>query len=135
MKDKGLLFFFIMVLGFSFTTGGWSEPIKSNVIVLKFGTWHPQTPKSLSDPQTWFFNEMEKRIKRSVKVEPYGSGSLVPAKELLSSLDTGISDIALLHFGNFPGKCPLHEFAMLPVIGSYLWTLRWQEQLHFTMKG
>ena len=54
----------------------------------------------------WILEEIEKRSKGRIKFEYYFSASLLPAKETVSGLKTGVADIAIASGAYEPGKLP-----------------------------
>jgi TRAP-type C4-dicarboxylate transport system substrate-binding protein len=86
-------------------------------LVLKFSTW--TSKKSTYVPSnTWILKEVEKRSKGRLKIEFYYSGSLVPARETLKGLQTGVADIALVPTSYAPGKSPLSTVGSNPMTGQ-----------------
>ncbi len=52
----------------------------------------------------WILEEIEKRSKGRIKFEYYFSASLLPAKETVNGLKTGVADIAIASGAYEPGK-------------------------------
>ena len=86
-------------------------------ITLKMTSWLPApTVNVFAKANSWLVQEVEKRSGGRLKVEYYWSGSLVPAKETVSGLKTGVADIGFVNPSFEPGKLPLCLVAGLPVI-------------------
>ena len=88
---------------------------------LRFGTLDgPDT--IIGRGQAWYLNRVEELSGGRVKFESYWSQSLVPARELLDALNTGVSDVSFLIPGYFPSKLPLLTVATLPTTYSETFT-------------
>ena len=86
-------------------------------ITLKMSVWLPApTVNVFARANSWLVQEVEKRSGGRLKVDYYWSGSLVPAKETVSGLKTGVADIAFVNAGYEPGKLPLSNVGGLPAI-------------------
>jgi TRAP-type transport system periplasmic protein len=86
-------------------------------ITLKMTSWLPApTVNVFAKANSWLVREVERRSGGRLKVEYYWSGSLVPARETVSGLQTGVADIGFVNADYQPGKIPLCTVAGLPVI-------------------
>ena len=84
--------------------GGADRSWAQDQIVLRYGTL--DAPDSIiGRAQDWYLNRVEELSGGRVKFERYWSESLVPARELLDALNTGISDVSFLIPGYFPSSC------------------------------
>jgi TRAP-type C4-dicarboxylate transport system substrate-binding protein len=108
----------VAVVGFvgtSHTSGAQDQ------IVLRYGTL--DAPDSIiGKAQDWYLTRVEELSGGRVKFERYWSESLVPARELLDALTTGISDVSFLIPGYFPSKLPLLTVATVPTTHSDAYT-------------
>jgi TRAP-type C4-dicarboxylate transport system substrate-binding protein len=90
---------------------------------LKVSVWLPApTVNVFSRSNIWLVQEVEKRSGGRLKMEYYWSASLVPARETVSGLKTGVADIAFVNSAYEPGKLPLCTVAGLPVISHDYYT-------------
>jgi hypothetical protein len=86
-------------------------------ITLKMTVWTPAPELNVySRANSLLVREVEKRSGGRLKIEYYWSGSLLPAKETVSGLKTGVADLGFVHSGYEPGKLPLSTVASLPAI-------------------
>jgi TRAP-type C4-dicarboxylate transport system substrate-binding protein len=86
-------------------------------ITLKMTVWTPAPELNVySRANSLLVREVEKRSGGRLKIEYYWSGSLIPAKETVSGLKTGVADLGFVHSGYEPGKLPLSTVASLPAI-------------------
>jgi len=86
-------------------------------INLKVSVWLPApTVNVFARSNIWLVQEVEKRSGGRLKMDYYWSGSLVPAKETVSGVKTGVADIAFFNTGYEPGKLPLCTVGGLPAI-------------------
>lgn len=66
----------------------------------------------------WILEEIEKRSNGRIKFEYYFSASLLPAKETVNGIKTGVADIAIASGAYEPGKLPLSTVTSLPMTGT-----------------
>lgn len=84
-------------------------------VILKVSTWTASPQANVfTRASIWHIQEAEKRSGGRLKVEYYYSGSLVPAKETVTGLKSGVADVAFVNQGHEPGKLPLCTVASLP---------------------
>ena len=84
---------------------GMQRSVDAQEFVLKFGTLDSPT-SIIGKGQKWYLDRVEELTNGRVKFEPYWSSSLVPSRQLLDALNTGISDVSFLIPGYYPGKLP-----------------------------
>ena len=100
---------------------GMGQPAQAQDFTLKFGTL--DSPQSIiGQGQKWYLDRVEELSKGKVKFEPYWSSSLVPSRQLLDALNSGISDVSFIIPGYYPGKLPLLTVATLPTTYSDAYT-------------
>jgi TRAP-type C4-dicarboxylate transport system substrate-binding protein len=113
MRKKQLLFvvvsvFLFAILGASMTC---AQP---KPIDLKCATFGPDVhPHSIALMD--FCKEIEKRTNGRVKINYYGSGTLLSAKALYDGLVTGVTDIAMSLLSYNSGRFPQMEGLSLPL--------------------
>ena len=84
------------------------EPIK-----MRFGTLDgPNT--IIGKGQAWYLERVEELSKGRIKFEIYWSSSLVPPRQLLDALKTGVADVSFLIPGFYPSKLSLQTVGTLP---------------------
>jgi TRAP-type C4-dicarboxylate transport system substrate-binding protein len=66
----------------------------------------------------WILQEVEKRSQGRIKFEYYYSGSLLPAKDTVAGLKTGVADLGIVSGAYEPGKLPLMTVTSLPMTGT-----------------
>lgn len=66
----------------------------------------------------WILQEIEKRSQGRIKFEYYYSGSLLPAKETVAGLKTGVADMGIASGAYEPGKLPILTVLSLPMAGA-----------------
>ena len=98
-----------------------SQTAQAQEFVLKFGTLDSPT-SIIGKGQKWYLDRVEELSNGRVKFEPYWSSSLVPSRQLLDALNTGISDVSFIIPGYYPGKLPLLTVATLPTTYSDAYT-------------
>ena len=78
------------------------------------------TPKAVvyTKANGWILHEVERRSKGKIKFEYFYSGSLLPAKQTIAGLQTGVADIAFVATPYEPGKLPLCTVTSLPMTGK-----------------
>ena len=90
-----------------------SESHAKDQIKLRFGTLDgPNT--IIGKGQAWYLDRVEELSKGQVKFENYWSSSLVPARQLLDALNTGVADVSFLIPGYYPSKLSLLTVGTLP---------------------
>jgi TRAP-type C4-dicarboxylate transport system substrate-binding protein len=67
----------------------------------------------------WFYEEVERLSAGRIKFEYYYSGTLLPARETITGLKSGVADIAVIVPEYTPGKTPLSVVTSLPMTGKY----------------
>ena len=92
-----------------------------NPLVLKVATWAPATATYVR-ANGWILKEVEKRSKGRIKFEVYYSGSLIPARETLPGLQSGVADVAYVPTAYAPGKTPLCTVTSLPMTDRNFYT-------------
>jgi TRAP-type C4-dicarboxylate transport system substrate-binding protein len=100
---------------------GVPRSVDAQEFVLKFGTLDSPT-SIIGKGQKWYLDRVEELTNGRVKFEPYWSSSLVPSRQLLDALNTGISDVSFIIPGYYPGKLPLLTVATLPTTYSDAYT-------------
>ena len=111
----------VFLLGVSLTPAVVTAQVKP--ITLKMSVWLPAPSVNVfSKSNIWLVQEVEKRSRGRLKVDYYWSASLVPARETVSGLKTGVADIAFVNSGYEPGKLPLSTVGGLPVISHDYYT-------------
>ncbi len=107
------VFFVFLFIGANMADAG--PPAKS--LTLKVSTWTASPQANIfTRAFIWILPEVERRTGGQVKFEYYHSGSLVPAKETIAGLKSGIADIAFVSTSYEPGKIPLSTVTTLPAI-------------------
>lgn len=107
----------IAALVFSCWTTLPSEVDAQGQTKLKMSVWTPAPNVNVySKSNSWIVQEVEKRSGGRLKVDYYWSGSLLPAKETVSGLKTGVADLAFVNSNYEPGKLPLSTVGSLPAI-------------------
>jgi TRAP-type C4-dicarboxylate transport system substrate-binding protein len=66
----------------------------------------------------WILEEVEKRSQGRIKFQYYFSASLLPAKETVIGVKSGVADIAIASGAYEPGKLPLSTVTSLPMTGT-----------------
>lgn len=104
------------VLGAGVNAAQAASPAKP--VIIKMCTWTASPQANVfTRASIWHMQEVERRSKGLLKVEYYHSGSLVPAKETVAGLKSGVADVAFVNHGHEPGKVPLGTVGSLPAIG------------------
>ena len=103
----------LAVLAIAFSVASVPQTGQAQDFVLKFGTLDSST-SIIGKGQTWYLKRVEELSKGRVKFEPYWSSSLVPSRQLLDALKSGIADVSFIIPGYYPGKLPLLTVATLP---------------------
>lgn len=86
-------------------------------ITLKMTVWTPAPEMNVySRANSLLVREVEKRSGGRLKIEYYWSGTLLPAKDTVSGLKTGVADLGFVAPDYEPGKLPLSTVASLPAI-------------------
>ena len=86
-------------------------------LVMKVSIWTPAN-MPYAKANAWILEEVEKASNGRLKFEYYYSESLLPARETLSGLQSGIADVAFLPTNYTPGKTPLCSVTSLPMTGQ-----------------
>ncbi len=93
------------------------------VVTLKYAVWTPSPDVNVfSKANSWLVREAEKRSNGRLKIEYYWSGSLIPAKQVATGLESGVADIGNVMPDYSPGKFPLLMVGSLPGISHDYWT-------------
>lgn len=110
--------FFIALVG---QVGFVDQSRAQDKFTLRFGTL--DGPKTIiGEGQDWYLKRVEELSGGRIKFESYWSQSLVPARELLDALNTGVADVSFLIPGYFPSKLPLLTVATLPTTYTETYT-------------
>lgn len=109
---------FALVLIVSMSSAFGASPAEP--IMLKASVWTPAN-HPFSRAGVWILQEAEKRSEGKIKIEYYWSGSLLPAKETVAGMKTGVADISFINPGYEPGKIPLCTVGTLPAIADDWW--------------
>ena len=89
-------------------------------IVLKFTTL--DSPNSMiGRGQDWYLKRVEELSKGRIKFQRHWSSSLVPPRETLDALTSGVADVAFVIPQFTPGKLPLLTVQTLPTNLDDLW--------------
>jgi TRAP-type C4-dicarboxylate transport system substrate-binding protein len=100
---------------------GWAAPqnppAAGKPLILKASIFHP-AGITYARANCWILDEIEKRSKGRLKIEYYWSGSLLPAKETVAGLKTGVADLAIVTGAYETGKLPLLTITSLPMTGT-----------------
>jgi TRAP-type C4-dicarboxylate transport system substrate-binding protein len=118
LVGAGVTLALILTFGVRFTCA--ADKNISNVtkpLVMKVAIW---TPANMPYAKAcgWILEEVENRSNGRLKFEYYYSESLLPARETLSGLQSGIADVAFLPTNYTPGKTPLCTVTSLPMTGQ-----------------
>lgn len=100
----------VMMFGFIMWLSIWpvfaaekTGPTAEKPLILKVNQFTPsKIPATLAN--IWILQEVEKRSKGRLKFEIYYSSGLIPAKQEIEGLQTGIADIANVVPDFHPGK-------------------------------
>jgi TRAP-type C4-dicarboxylate transport system substrate-binding protein len=86
-------------------------------VTLKMTVWTAAPEMNVfSQANTLLVREVEKRSGGRLKIEYYWSGTLLPAKDTVSGMQTGVADLGFVVPTYEPGKLPLSTVASLPAI-------------------
>lgn len=88
------------------------------VITVKYSAWTIPAG-GVGVPAGWTMDEIEELTNGRVQFERYWSGSLIPAKEEVEGIGSGIADIAAV-FQSFQGRLSLMDVGALPGVGAVL---------------
>jgi TRAP-type C4-dicarboxylate transport system substrate-binding protein len=99
-------------LGFGLATT-FDQTYAADARVLKYATLDP--PNSiLGRGEDWYLKRIEELSKGRIKFERHWSGSLVPPKQSLEALSSGVVDVSFLIAQWHPDKLPLLTIQTLP---------------------
>jgi TRAP-type C4-dicarboxylate transport system substrate-binding protein len=94
----------------------------SQTITLKFATL--DSPQSMiGRGQDWYLKRVEELSAGRIKFERHWSSSLVPAREHLDALTTGVTDVSFVIPQFTPAKTPLLTVQTLPTHHEDLWII------------
>jgi TRAP-type C4-dicarboxylate transport system substrate-binding protein len=113
MKNRRFLTYLLFCIFFAGQIGLSGESHAKEQIKLRFGTLDgPNT--IIGKGQAWYLERVEELSKGRIKFENYWSSSLVPARQLLDALNTGVADVSFLIPGYYPSKLSLLTVGTLP---------------------
>ena len=111
----------VLIVG---TRTGFTTP-KSNTpaipLILKYSTYGPKTA-DFNIGNTWILREIEKRSEGRLKIEYYFSSALVPERQMLTGIKSGVADIGAITESYYPGRIPLCTVTSLPMIGNFCYS-------------
>ena len=106
-----LLFFAVMTVGI--LVHPQASGAADTVIVLTYANFPPAPTFPCVQMERWA-REVEKRTAGKVKVRTFPGGTLLPAKNILDGVVSGLADIGNFAMSYQPGRFPVSEVIDLP---------------------
>ena len=93
-----------------------AQKAAGSTITLKMSHHEPSTSLVNTAFQKWA-DQINQKTNGQVTIKVYDSETLAKGKDIVTSVQTGITDIGWVIIGFFPGQFPLTEVYNLPVLG------------------
>jgi TRAP-type C4-dicarboxylate transport system substrate-binding protein len=114
MEDSKIMRVLVLLLVAVFLFGGAQKSIAQKVpIVLKYASLD-KSDSIIGRGQDWYLKRVEERTKGNVKFDRYWSDTLVPARQIIEALNSGIIDVGFLIPPHYPARLPLINIGTLP---------------------
>lgn len=107
---KGLLLFLVLAVLLAGVPGSFAQDA---TITLKYASLD-KAESIIGRGQDWYLKRVEERTNGRVKFDRYWSDTLVPARQIIEALNSGILDAGFLIPSHYPARLPLINIGTLP---------------------